>query len=201
MSDNDLLDTYTELFVMYDEDDNQVPAHFECSQCERDVTDDPCPEHAPTDVPGLRLVECQSQPKHQLWVLNRDDYGYGCPECRLIPYLEAETAARQCRHRAWRRTRFAGWLSGAAYVLGVFTGGGVSWGDGHDACHSFGRLRGHRSYILGVSRDTWRCWLKGRHRRGEDTGVFGFCGRCLPCDECGSETLAHRADCPYPAGF
>lgn len=197
---SDLLNTYTELFVIEDDSEGQTVVRWECSRCERDVTDESCPDHAPSNPPGLRLVECWSEPKHQLWVINREDYGYGCPECRLIPYIETETAARQCRHRSWRRTRFAGWLSTKAYVLGILTGGGVAWGDGHDRCHSFGRLRGRRSYILGVPRETWRCWFKG-HRRGEDTGVFGFCAKCLPCDECKSTTLTHHADCPYPAAF
>jgi len=41
----------------------------------------PCPDHAPTVFLGLRLVECQAEPRHWLWVHDREDYGHGCPLC------------------------------------------------------------------------------------------------------------------------
>lgn len=52
-----------------------------CSHCDRRVDDQPCPEHAPVAVPGLRLVECQAEPRHWLFAHDRDDYGHGCPWC------------------------------------------------------------------------------------------------------------------------
>lgn len=193
---NDLKTGYHEVFTNYDADDNEVGWHFECSDCARDVTERPCPDHAPTSAPGMRLVECWSEPKHQLWVINRDDYGYPCPQCRLIPYIEDDVAARQCKHWAWRRTGVWNRLVGWAYRLGVIPGSCWSTGDGCDGCVTIGRLRGQRPYILGVSRHVWRCWLKGRHRRGDDLGMFGFCSKCLPCAACGSKRFDHEAGCP-----
>lgn len=199
MEDNDLLDAYTEVFVMGDEDAGELMPHFECSRCERDVSDDPCPDHAPTGAPGLRLVECWSEPKHQLWVINRDDYGYPCPECRLIPHVEQQIKDQQCKHWAWRRTAAWRWLVSQAYSLGVISGSGASWGNGHDWCTTVSSFKGQRPYILGVSRYTWRCWLKFRHRRGDDLGMFGFCSKCLPCSACGSKRFDHEDDCPEAA--
>lgn len=196
MNDNDLLDTYTELFVMDGPDGETLP-HFECSVCDRDVTDDPCPDHAPlTPPPGLRLVECWSEPKHLIYVINRDDYGHPCPECRLIPHIEADREARQCRHWGWRRTRAVRRLVRWAYSLGVISGSCTSWGDGCDACVTVGRraFSGRRPYVFGVSRDTWHCWLKGRHLRGDEVG-FGLCGKCLPWSCCGSERYEHNPGC------
>lgn len=49
--------------------------------CDIRVDDGPCPEHAPIAFPGLRLVECQAEPRHWLFVHDREDYGHGCPLC------------------------------------------------------------------------------------------------------------------------
>lgn len=196
MSDNDLLDTYTEVFVMSNGDDGEAFPHFECSMCDRDVTDEPCTDHAPlTPPPGLREVECWAEPKHLLYVINRDDYGYPCPECRLVPHIEAEREAAQCRHWAWRRSRAWRWLAGRAYRLGIVHGTASSWGDGHEWCTTLSGIRGERRYILGAARETWRCWFNG-HRRGEDIGMFGYCGKCLPCGSCGSERFLCNDGCP-----
>lgn len=195
----DLLDTYTEVFVMGDEDGGEFAPHFECSHCERNVDDQPCPDHFPAEHPCLQLVECWSEPKHQLWVVNRDDYGFPCPLCRLKPYIEQDAEDRQCRHWAWRRTAAWRWLVGNAYRFGVISSSRASWGDGHSWCTDGLSFRGRRPYILGVSRDTWRCWLKGRHLRGDDLGMFGFCSKCLPCAACGSKRFDHEADCPEAA--
>ncbi len=191
---NDLLNTYTELFVMYDEDDNSVLPHFECSQCERHVDNEPCPDHAPiTDLPGLRLIECDATPKHYTWVHQRDDYGVPCPWCLLDDQAKRDAEARQCRHWGWRRTRLFRWFSFWAYSMGIISGSSHSTGDGCNWCV---RLfwRGKRPYVLGFSRETWRCWLKGRHRRGEPVG-FGFCGKCVPWPCCGSQREAHVQGC------
>lgn len=189
----DLLHDYTELFVMYDADDNQVTPHFECSVCDRDVTDEPCPVHAPINVPGLRLADCDATPRHYMWVHQRDDYGFPCPACRIWEQAEQDRLARQCRHWPWRSWRITSWLSRQAYSLGVLTGGAIAWGDGHDACVTFGRWRGHRSYLLGVQRATWRCWSRG-HWRGEEVG-FGFCGKCVPWPCCESKLEDHAPGC------
>lgn len=194
MTTNDLLNTYTELFVMYDSDDNQVPPHFECSNCDRDVTDEPCPSHAPlTDLPGLRLIDCDAAPRHYTWAHQRDDYGLPCPWCQLADHAERDRLARQCRHWGWRKWQVTRWLAGQAYALGVIGGYGTTSGDGHDWCVTYGRFRGSRPYVLGAAKTTWRCWSRG-HRRGEEVG-FGFCGKCVPWPCCGSEHEAHAAGC------
>lgn len=191
---NDLLNTYTEVFVMTDADDNDVPPHFECSHCPQDVTEHPCPVHAPLgDLPGLRLIPCDAQPRHYVWAHQRDDYGLPCPWCLLNEHREREAEARQCRHRAWRRTRLFRWFSSWAYSMGVISGSCHSAGDGCDWYITL-YWKGRRPYVLGASRETWRCWLKGRHRRGEEVG-FGFCGKCVPWPCCGSQRVEHETGC------
>lgn len=70
----------------------------------------PCPDHAPMTFPGLRLVECQSEPPHLLFVHDCDDYGHGCPACHakrlwadLVPL--AETAERRAHRWCWVSNR------------------------------------------------------------------------------------------------
>jgi hypothetical protein len=192
---NDLLNTYSEVLVIEDDAVGQTVVRWECSRCDHDVSDEPCPDHAPlADLPGLRLIECDANPKHYTWVHQRDDYGVPCPWCLLADHAKREAEARQCRHWGWRRTRAFRKLVGVAYILGVITGSGSTWGDGHDWCVTITHFRGERPYILGFSRETWRCWLKGRHRRGEPVG-FGFCGKCVPWPCCGSKREAHNPGC------
>ncbi len=190
----DLLETvYCEEFVT-DEDHPAGQYVFVCSVCQRDLSDGPCPDHAPTGAPGFRPVECVAEPKHPLMLVHdRDDYGFTCPLCRLKPHVDAEREAQRCRHWGWRSWRVTSWLASRAYALGVVASSGVSFGDGHDGCVGFVRLRGQRPYILGFSRETWRCWSRG-HRRGEHVG-FGFCGKCLPWPCCGSQMVEHAAGC------
>ena len=185
---------YQEQFVLVD-DEYTGPAGtaFACNICGTPVDDQPCPDHAPTAVPGLRLVDCDAEPRHLLWVHDRDDYGVPCYLCQAIEREEKDRAARQCRHWGWRSWRATWWLSLKLYALGVSTGGSITRGDGHDGCVTFGRMRGNSSYLLGVSRDTWRCWLSG-HRRGEPVG-FGFCGKCMPWPCCGSIREEHNPTC------
>ncbi|MEU7980513.1 hypothetical protein AB0B63_18515 [Micromonospora sp. NPDC049081] len=186
---------YQERFVLTD-DENTYPdgTVFACNVCDTPVDDRPCPQHAPTEVPGLRLVDCKAEPRHLLWVHDRDDYGTPCYLCAYIEQAEQERQARQCRHWGWRSWKAIWWLSLKLYALGVSKGGSITRGDGHDGCVTFGRLTGNRSYILGVSRDVWRCWLSG-HRRGEPVG-FGFCGKCVPWPCCGSSREEHNTGCP-----
>ena len=60
---------YQEQFVLVD-DEYTGPAGtaFACNICGTPVDDQPCPDHAPTAVPGLRLVDCDAEPRHLLWV-------------------------------------------------------------------------------------------------------------------------------------
>lgn len=191
-----LQEPYVETFVL--EDDHPAGLYaFACNICQRSVDDGPCPEHAPTAIAGLKLVDCAAEPRHWLWVHNRDDYGSPCWVCIANDHARRDAEARQCRHWSWRRWRITHWLCGQLYVTGLAASGGVtSWADGCNWCQSrLPHLRGKRPYILWADRNTWRCWLVGRHRRGEAVG-FGFCGRCVPWSCCGSQVVEHRAGCP-----
>jgi hypothetical protein len=177
--------------------DNDQPAWWACNLCGASVGDTPCPDHAPTDIPGLALVDCDANPRHWVWYHDGEWHGYGnpCPECRLGEYYEKDRQARRCRHWPWRRWRISHRVAGWCYTLGVTSGGG-SWtyGDGHSGCMGWlPSLRGKRVYILGVKREVWQCWRQ-RHRCGEEVG-FGFCGKCVPWSCCGSEREAHAAGC------
>lgn len=191
---SDLLDTYTELFVMGDEDGGEFRPHFECSRCDRDVTEQPCPDHAPTgDLPGLRLIECDANPRHYTWIHNRDDYGAPCPWCLLNDHTARDREADACRHWPWRRSWVFRRLARIGYALGVVNGFSYVGGNGHSGCVTDFHWRGKRSYLFGVSRDTWVCWRAG-HRRGEPV-AFGFCGKCVPWPCCGSERVEHTDGC------
>lgn len=187
------LDSYNESFTSYDADDNEVPWHFECSICRRNVDDEPCSDHAPLgDLPGLRLVDCTASPRHYLWVHQREDYGVPCYACLYSDERKAALALARCPHRWWQRTHAWRKLVGWGYSLGFIAGSSMTWDATCDGCCAISRF-GRSSYLLGVSRDTWHCWRRG-HRRGEEVG-FGFCGKCLPCPECGSEKASHREGC------
>jgi hypothetical protein len=194
MADPDLLDAYTELFVIEDDGDGKAAVRWECSRCDRDVTDQPCPEHAPlTDLPGLRLVECTAEPRHYTWVHQRDDYGVPCYACLYTEAREAEMAQARCPHRWWNKTGlWRRWVR-FGYSAGFIAGSGMSWSATCDGCCEITRF-GRSSYLLGISRDTWQCWRKG-HRRGEDAGIGGPCAKCAPWPCCGSERYDHRDGC------
>lgn len=186
------LGPYRELFVWAEEHPN---AHvgFLCSICNRPTDEQPCPDHAPTDVPGLQLVECDATPRHWLWVLDRDDYGAPCFWCERDRYAEREWQADTCRHWPWRRWKLTRRLASWAYQLGVIAGSGTRTGNGCDWCLYHVSWRGKRPYVLGAARETWRCWHRG-HRRGESVG-FGYCGKCIPWPCCGSIRLGHEPGC------
>lgn len=75
--------------------------------CLTRVDEQPCPTHAPTAVPGLRLVECQSEPRHWLFAHDRDDYGHGCPWCW---YEQAAAELKPLQEAAVRRAHRWCWL-------------------------------------------------------------------------------------------
>ncbi len=189
-----LTEPYREEFVT--DDDHPAGLYtFACNICQRDVGDVPCPDHAPTEFPGLRLVDCTADPPHLMWVHEREDYGVPCYACIYADRAEREAEARQCRHWPWRRWKLTHKVAGWLHVTGIASsGGGSKWGDGCNWClDSLPRYRGKRVYLLGVSRNTWHCWRR-RHRRGEEVG-FGFCGKCMPWPCCGAETVQHVTGC------
>lgn len=193
---------YYELLIL----DADRPTRWVCNLDGCDI--DPsvgCPEHAPRDIPGLHRADCEAQPPHApVWVADGDHCGYGvpCPHCMydgIAADLAKATKRDRCHHWAWHRwsvTRFAvRW----AYGLGVISGSAASWGgglvdgQGCDWCVTFRFDLRPRPYVLGASRDTWRCWLRG-HRRGDGIGL-GFCGKCMPWTCCGSVREAHAVGC------
>lgn len=190
----DLIDVeaYREQFVWPDAADTYP--YFACNVCGLDVGDVPCPEHAPTMIPGLRLVDCTAGPRHLLWAHDRDDYGYPCPMCVVVQHNAEQSERDRCRHWPWRSWTVTKRAAGWAYTLGAISGYSVGTVNGCNWCvQSTIGLRGQRPYVLGVSRETWRCWFRG-HRRGEHVG-FGFCGKCQPWPCCGSELQAHVSGC------
>lgn len=188
-----LLGAYRELFVWDDEHPNHHVG-FLCSICGQPVDDRPCPDHAPVNVPGLRLVECSTEPRHWLWVLDCEDYGAPCYRCELNDLYERQRQAEACRHWPWRRWKLTHRAGSLAYQLGVIAGSGTQWGNGCNHCLTGVRWRGKRPYLLGAQRETWRCWRQGHHR-GEHVG-FGYCGKCQPWPCCGSILMAHEPGCP-----
>jgi len=198
MADLTLTGPYFETFAM-DEDHPTGGVGFICSTCRRDVSTDPCPDHAPVEVPGLALVECEKTPRHWAWVLASDANGYGIPcwQCITEEDSAQRRAAEDARHghwsRRWRYWPVAQWTARRARSLGVIGGYGLALED--RGWRLFGvRLKGRRDYILGAPRETWHCWLIGHHRRGEQVGP-GFCGKCVPWPCCGSIRVEHQPGC------
>lgn len=100
-------------------------------------------------------------------------------------------------HARWQTWKITKRFAHRGYALGVLAGSGSSYSS---ECNGCVRLywRGRRPYILGLSRNTWRCLLvggpNGRHRPADQIG-FGYCSKCLPCPTCGSETAGHLPGC------
>lgn len=106
--------------------------------CRIRVDDVPCPEHAPVAFPGLRLVECQAEPRHWLFSHDREDYGHGCPACRSkqlwAQLVELRVSTHRYRHGGWRRWRVTWWVVRVLRRVGLVRGSGMSWGDGCRGC-------------------------------------------------------------------
>ncbi len=191
---------YYELLILDYDDPRNV--WWACNCCGEEIPDNlGCRQHAPRNIPGLAQTECEADPPHApRWVLNGEHTGYGipCPDCVYSGVAESLARANRCRHWPWRRWRVTKWAARWAYRLGVVAGYSTGTADGCNWCIRSRRWRGQRPYILGASRDTWRCWLVGRHRRGEEVG-FGFCGKCVPWFCCGSIRVEHEDGCAEDA--
>jgi hypothetical protein len=90
-----------------------------CNLCGLRVDDTPCQTHAPLSVPGLRLVDCLAVPRHHLLVVDREDYGHGCPLCWLDD-AQAELAPLQAE--ASKRAHRWCWLLDPLKRLGIKLG-------------------------------------------------------------------------------
>jgi hypothetical protein len=180
--------------------DTDRPTWWACNLDGREI--DPrtgCPDHRPTDMPGLARSECELVPPHApTWTADGDHQGYGspCHQCMYDRIADDLAELRRCRHWGWHRwavtRRIVGWM----YVLGIISGSCWSTGGGIYDCHGCTTFRfdlRKRPYILGAALETWRCWFHG-HRRGEEVG-FGFCGKCVPWTCCGSQAAGHVPGC------
>lgn len=111
--------------------------------CHTRVDDVPCPEHAPVAFPGLRLVECQAEPRHFLYSHDRDDYGHGCPACWSKhvwnQLVELRESTHRYRHRAWRRWRVTVRVVRLLRRIGMVRAYSLSWGDGCRGCMTWDR--------------------------------------------------------------
>jgi hypothetical protein len=68
--------------VLYAHEHPEGRIGFVCTTCNRPVDDTPCPEHAPTEVPGLVRALCAAVPPHHWWTLAADDHVRPvCPQC------------------------------------------------------------------------------------------------------------------------
>jgi hypothetical protein len=170
--------------------------HFSCNQCGRRLDDEPCPDHAPVDVPGLRRVVCDKAGHPRMWFLDGDYYDPPCMYCVSAGQAERIAHYERCRHWAWRRMRIFRRAAGYARSLGIVTGYSTSWGGGnpgHRGCtHGF-RWRGKRDYLLGWPSWKWRCLFR-RHWPAEHV-AFGLCTKCLPCPDCGATTGRNCCTC------
>jgi hypothetical protein len=166
-----------------------------CSACRADVSETPCPEHAPLHVPGLRLIECAAEPGHgRTWVLDDDGYEPPCPWCVMDKLIKAHEGCEHAGHGRWRRWAVTRRAASRLYGLGVLKGYGIARHYPYcDGCVTHFHW-GSNGYLLGWDRWKWRCLLTARHWPGEEIAP-GLCGKCAPCPDCGSVTSEH-ADCP-----
>lgn len=98
----------------------------------------PCPDHAPLTVPGLRRVECDANPVHVLFAVDRDDYGHGCPACwadqNRDQLYDLMVATHKHRHWAWRRWRLSRRVLLLLRRAGIVRGWSYVGGDGCHGC-------------------------------------------------------------------
>lgn len=187
---NTSTEPYKELFIVdYPDDlDGYPDAYYICNTCGAKLDDAPCAEHAPLNVPGLILIDCDATPRHYAWTLDSEAYPPTCMACAWRDLYDRHSKCEHSRHRAWRRWRITRWVARWAYALGIISGSATSYGGG--GCHGcLSRVcwRGSRPYILGWPRWKWSCVLRGRHWPGEFVGLES-CTKCLPCPDCGATT-------------
>ncbi len=156
---------------------------FACGICGRNVDGEPCPEHAPHDIPGLTLADCDAVPRHpRTWFLASDSDGPPCMYCSYAALAARHDGCEHSHHGAWRRWKVTHWLAGRGYSLGVVRGFSTSWGGGCDYCLSYFRW-GRSGYVLGKRREWWFCLLRRRHLFRPVPGIDWLCDRCSPDPE------------------
>lgn len=155
--------------------------------------------HPPAAPEGFELIPCEATPRH--WptytVADDDFYPACCLHCAYDVLARSHDGCEHAHHRVWRRWKITGRVAGWLYTTGLTAAGG-SWrmGGGCPGCYTMPKWnRNRRPYILGVSRETWHCLLRRRHRP-TITPYGGFCTKCLPCADCGSTDPDHYG-CGY----
>ena len=101
---------------------------WHCNVCGCDVGDGPCPEHAPTHVPGLVLVRCEKDPRHNIFIYANEiaeEYPVGCSACYAADLGESVLRLTHVAHRWWRRSRTVRRALSVAYGLGLLRGYGT----------------------------------------------------------------------------
>jgi hypothetical protein len=177
--------------------DDQVTCGYRCNICGRPVddTNGACPDHTPLEYPGLQLAECGAEPRHAYtWFLDDDGYGAPCMYCVYEAVRDAHAGCEHSHHGPWRRWKVTHRLAGWAYTLGITSASSYRYDGNCSGCYT-PYFHGRRLYVLGLSRGAWRCLLRGRHLPGEPTGVFDYCGKCLPWPCCGSKRVEHAPKC------
>ena len=171
---------------------------FRCGTCGRPVDDGPCPDHAPLNVPGLVLADCDAVPRHpHTFFLASDGYPPPCMYCSYEALRAAHAPCAHSHHGPWRRWRRVHRVLHWRVLAGVANG---AWWTQDQHCRGcLSNFRWHLSdYVLGWPRWKWRCLLREHHWPG--VLVFAdICGKCCPCPGCSSVTLEHRPGCQVGA--
>ena len=99
--------------------------------------------------------------------------------------------------RPWRSSRRYGWLINRMYALGIISGARHGYGPQGEEHVAY--FRGRRCYFLGLQREWWSCLLgRGALRRphipSEEERYGRWCGRCMPCPDCGETRWGHRCE-------
>jgi len=123
------------------EHDSPPPCDYgwRCNQCDARVDTIPCPDHAPTEAPGLVLVECSAEPRHYLFAYDNDGYGTGCPQCWADRLAAKYARVSLCTHGWWHRWAPTQWV-----IARLASSYSWVWGDGCRACMSVYRWRWSR---------------------------------------------------------
>lgn len=121
-------------------DDGEDHAHegdccwgFFCSQCSRPDDGKPGPVHAPREIPGLVLADCDATPRHaHTWFYATEGYPPPCMYCAWQAASDAHKGCEHSRHWPWRRWKATRWLAIKGHWLGVVRSHWVT----HDShCH------------------------------------------------------------------
>lgn len=185
---------YKELFVWAYDDGQEAPeCGFVCNVCERQVGDGPCPDHAPSRVPGLRLIGCDATPRHpHMWAIDSEAPEPMCLHCTYEHVRDTYSRFEHAQHGTWRRWRATHWLARKAYALGIVAGHWVSLSTHCSSCIGGIYWRGSRVYVLGWPTWKWSCLLRKRHwPRAID--LLEACAKCYPPPDHEASTDAESA--------